>query len=647
VSGIDALQASISGAVLEPATPAYDTALDIDNGRVDLRPACVVQPRSQHDIKLTLQHARDHGLPLTVKGGGHSAAGYCLNHGGIVLDMSLLNDMDLNPQTQTLRVQLGARWAQVYHLLQHSGTGLIPVGGGCLTVGLGGFLLGGGYSFTSRSYGMGCDNLRSVDLVTPDGTLHHLHDGADNPLDEDLWWACRGGGGGNFGDAVAAELRVHKPHVSTMLVGEITYPLAAGQDVIGAYNEWAPKLPAAMAAYGYLGYQPDPVEPNRRISVFRITAVYNGAHYDGIDLLRRMLRLPAIRVELYDMALPLWEDKIGKSTLVGDRQAYIRSGFLPEGGMTADVIDIYQRFIDDSPSPDSFVVWTHGGGAISAVAPEATAFVHREPGYIYELKSIWTDPAGARRNIEWAYEFGEALAPHFRGAYANYIDPLLADWPQQYYGRNYARLERIKKVVDPHGLFGFQQGIGSPFRPGTTEPLDLSPLDRTQFPGKNPPRGGATPPSLDGFLKLSVTLTGFEQHVLLGTGMLQTYYDELLRIIGADEAGALLAAFNAVPKDDDTQLQKVVLCSPRYGPVARNVVKMWYLGTWTQLPRQWHAAYGATSDDTDHVVSAAAYSEGLVWPAAGTHPMSAKQPGFGTWAEPSAVQLPTAPEAQS
>jgi hypothetical protein len=144
------------------------------------------------------------------------------------------------------------------------------------------------------------------------------------------------------------------------------------------------------------------------------------------------------------------------------------------------------------------------------------------------------------------------------------------------------------------------------------------------------------------FLRLSVILTGFDEHVLHGTGMLQTYYDELLRIIGAREAGELFGALVEVPVDDDgTVFQNDVLSNARYGPVARNVLRMWYMGIWTQLPRKWRDNYGATSYDTDHVVSAAAYRESLVWPAAGTHPMSAKAPGFGTWAKPPA--LPGAP----
>jgi FAD/FMN-containing dehydrogenase len=331
---------------------------------------------------------------------------------------------------------------------------------------------------------MGCDNIASLDLVTPDGTLHHLDGDSQDAQDQDLWWACRGGGGGNFGVAVGVELNVHQPPTATMLVGEIAYPLAAGQDVIGAYNEWVQTLPDAMAVYGFLGNLPDPAQPDRQFPAFRITAVYNGAHADGIDLLLPMLKIPAIQADCYDMVLPLWEDKIGKSTLVGDRQGYIRSGIVPVGGMTSEVIDIYQRFFADAPSLDSFVVWTHGGGAISQVPPDATAFVHREPGFIYELKAIWTDPADTRRNVEWAYEFGEALRPHFSGAYANYIDPLLTGWPELYYGANYDRLLRIKQAVDPDNLFAFQQGVGSPFRPDGAEPLDLSPLNRTVMPGE-------------------------------------------------------------------------------------------------------------------------------------------------------------------
>ncbi|MGA2836602.1 MAG: hypothetical protein ABSF84_08395 [Acidimicrobiales bacterium] len=136
------------------------------------------------------------------------------------------------------------------------------------------------------------------------------------------------------------------------------------------------------------------------------------------------------------------------------------------------------------------------------------------------------------------------------------------------------------------------------------------------------------------FLRMSVILTGFEDYELMGTGMLEEYYGELLRIIGAREASSLFSALDTVTGDDPAEFRRIILDDPRYGPVARNVATMWYLGTWSQLPRDWRNAYGAMAHDDDHVVSAAAYREGLVWPASGTHPMGAKQPGFASWTSP-------------
>ena len=482
MTDLDTLRARLSGQALRPGDPGFTDALEIDNGRVDLTPLLIVQPRSPADVALAMRYARDRQLPFTVKCGGHSAAGYSLNQGGLVLDMSLLKAMTLDREARVLQVEFGARWQDVYGYLLAGGSGLLPIGGGCLTVGLAGFVLGGGYSFASRSYGLSCDNLISLDLVTPDGELHHLHEGSESAEDRDLWWACRGGGGGNFGVAVRAELRLHQPPTERMMAAELIYPLTAAQDVIGAYNEWTQQLPNAMAAYGFLGGQPDPAEPSRNVNAFRVTAIFNGPFAEGMELLQPMLRQPVLHGTLDHLPLPVWENEFGKSTLVGDRQGYIRSGILPIGGMGSDVIDIYQRYIASSPSPDSFVVWTHAGGAVSDVAPDATAYVHREPAFVYELKSIWTDLAATRRNVEWAYGFGEELRPHFTGAYANYIDPLLTGWSQMYYGANYERLCQVKLSVDPDGIFGFQQGIGSDFQPSGAQPLDLSPLNRTIVP---------------------------------------------------------------------------------------------------------------------------------------------------------------------
>jgi len=142
------------------------------------------------------------------------------------------------------------------------------------------------------------------------------------------------------------------------------------------------------------------------------------------------------------------------------------------------------------------------------------------------------------------------------------------------------------------------------------------------------------PGVLKNFLRLSAILTGYEEYELMGTGMLEEYYAELVRIIGTRETSSLFSALDKVAGGDTAEFRRTILNDSRYGPVARNVAAMWFLGTWSQLPRDWRNRYGAMSHDNDHVVSATAYREGLVWPASGTHPMGAKQPGFASWATP-------------
>ena len=187
--------------------------------------------------------------------------------------------------------------------------------------------------------------------------------------------------------------------------------------------------------------------------------------------------------ELRNMTLPDWEFYNGYTTLVGSRSAYIRSLILPKGGLNGKAAKVFVKYMKDAPSPESFVVWTLTGGAIAEKAPADTAYVHRAARFVPEIKSIWDQdkPGDARKNIEWAYEFFEELAAAAgaTGAYVNYIDPLLHNWTEMYYGENYQRLEAIKRKVDPNNVLGFQQGIGSSFNPQIQRPLDLSPLNRT------------------------------------------------------------------------------------------------------------------------------------------------------------------------
>ncbi|QNP68612.1 FAD-binding oxidoreductase [Streptomyces roseirectus] len=481
-TAVDKLARRLSGYVCEPGSAEYARTVAIDNGRTRTPPALVIRANSTADVALALAFAKDTERPLTVRGGGHSAAGYCLNRGGIVLDLGLMRTITPHKEARQLTVQMGALWNDVYGYADRAGDGLIPVGGGCLTVGLPGFLLGGGYSFVSRSYGLGSDNVTMIKLVDASGTLRTLTADAAAKEDRDLFWACRGGGGGNFGVAVEMTLRLHKPPADTVLGGALSYRLERAEEVIAAYDAWAAKLPPQMAAYGYVGHDPDPAEPTRRIPVFRITPVHNGPYAEGAALLAPMLKLNPLDVRLHSMPLPRLEMAIGRSTLVGDRLAYIRSGMIgDQQGWTPGMIRTLRDAMATAPSTDTFAVWTHGRGKVAdpALAGQGP-YPHRDKRYVFEVKAIWADPADTRANVEWAVRLGEAMKDDFQGAYVNYIDPLQEKWATAYYGeRNLAELRRIKKAADPEGFFTFQQSVDSAFEPDLSAPLDLSPLNRT------------------------------------------------------------------------------------------------------------------------------------------------------------------------
>lgn len=478
---INELSRNLSGFVLEPGDSRYEAARQIDNGRIRLRPGLIVFPTTVQDVALALKFARDNDLPFTVKGGGHSAAGYCLNDDGVVLDMIHLNDISFDPAKPSVTVQMGARWSEVYQYMEDTETGLIPVGGGCPTVGIAGFMLGGGYSFVSRTYGMSIDNLLSVTIVTADGTIRRVGRDSTAEDDKDLFWACCGGGGGNFGIAAEMEMLVREPRSRRMLVGQIRFELERAEDVIGYYNEWVETLPDEMAVYGYWGQQPNIVHPGERIKVLGLTPAFNGPFAEGMDYLKDILKLAPLSAAIHDMTLPEWEAYNGAFTLVRSRSAYMRSLILKPLGMTTDIAKTFVKYIDTAPSPDSFAVWTHGGGEISKRSADETAFPHREARFIPQVKAIWEAdrPGDARENVLWAHEFFEALSADATGAYVNYIDPLLHDWPEKYYRNNYERLVRIKQRVDPDNFFKFQQSIGSTFNHPAPPLADLSPLNRT------------------------------------------------------------------------------------------------------------------------------------------------------------------------
>jgi FAD/FMN-containing dehydrogenase len=476
------LARAMTGSVAIGGQQGYADTVSIDNGRVTLQPYLVAFPTSVKDVSTVIKYCRSNDIRMTTKSGGHSAAGYSLNNDGIVLNLTNMNT--LNPVgSDRLSVGFGTRWIDLYNYIESRMRGLLAIGGGCGKVGVGGFLLGGGFSFASRSYGLASDNIKSMEFVSADGTIHHLNDKLTAKEDKDLFWALRGGGGGNFGVVTQAELQLHKTPTESMTGGQVTFPFYRIQEVLAFYNKWAPTLPDKMAVYGMLRYFPDPRRGGAPLLCVRFTPVYNGHVAEATALLQPLIDLNPISVDLYSMTLPQWENFVGAGTLVDGRPAYIRSAIMPAHSLTSDVAEICMKYMCTAPSTDSYVVWTHMGGKIRENEDVPTAFAHRDGEFAFEVKSIWNPSpmTNARTNIEWAVNFFDELEKHSQGAYLNYIDPLLVDWQQKYYRTNWDKLVKVKKHWDPKGQFDFQQGIGSDFNPTRTSPLDLSPLTRTHL----------------------------------------------------------------------------------------------------------------------------------------------------------------------
>jgi len=503
------LTGKIFGRVLDAGDQGYSDALSIDNGRVTLKPFLVVKPANTKDVAEIVRYCHKHKIPMTAKAGGHSAAGYCLNGEGVVLDLGDINQIrllnedgkELKDATKVeegtvLSVGAGTRWISAYDFLRDRQSPYTVIGGGCAGVGVAGFTLGGGYSFISRSYGLGCDNVKGVEFVSTSGEVHELNDDLFHKKNKkpdtekrDLFRALRGAGGGNFGVVTRIDLHLRKTNVPRPTMGQIDFPFYRIGEILPIYNEWVKTLPDEMAVYGMMRNFPNQRLGGNLSLGLRFTPVFNGSFSEAVDLLKPLLALKPNDIELYTMTLPEWEDFVGTSTQVRGHSAYIRSLVLGKGTLDKDVVKICQYYMGRAVSTDSYIVWTHTGGAIGKYGSDTSSYAHRDGAFTFELKSEWdsSQPSQARPNIEWAVDFFDALGEHAQGAYLNYIDPLLQDWQRMYYRDEYDKLLAVQKRWNADGWLGFQQSIGSGYQTkprkiprNPKDQVDLSPLTQTK-----------------------------------------------------------------------------------------------------------------------------------------------------------------------
>ncbi len=443
---------AFGGTVVTPDDQRYDSARALWNGMVDRHPALIAQCHSAEDIAAAVGITRDVGLPLAVRAGGHSVAGLSTCDDGVVIDLSPMRAVGIDPFRRIAAVQPGATWAD----FDAAGAvhGLATTGGLISSTGVAGLTLGGGIGWLQRKYGLSCDNLVAADVVTASGDLVR----ASESEHEGLLWGLRGGGG-NFGIVSRFEFALHP--VSTILGGLMLFPLTRGKEVLAALREWALGAPdeASMVA-AIMTAPPEPFVPSELTGqkVVGIAGCWCGDLEAGTTALAPLRRLgPA--VDLFGpMPYPALQSMLDGSAPPGLRN-YFRGGYTHD--LDDEVIAVVLDYGARLPSPMSQIHFHQMGGAVGRITPDATAFSARAVGYTYNLISTWTDPAEDSHHIAANRDLAAALAPlSAGGSYVNFLTDTGDDPVRTAYGdATYRRLARLKREYDPFNLFRRNQNV--------------------------------------------------------------------------------------------------------------------------------------------------------------------------------------------
>jgi FAD/FMN-containing dehydrogenase len=446
---LEALSQQVRGPVLTPGDPAYDDARSIWNGLIDRRPALIVQCSGAADVVDAVNFAREQGLTLSIKAGGHNVAGNAVNDDGIVLDLSQMRGVHVDPALQTVRVQGGATWGDLDRETQLFG--LAVPGGVVSTTGVAGLTLHGGLGHLRRKHGLSIDSLVSVDIVTADGELRR----ASATENEDLFWAVRGAGS-NFGVVTSFEFRAH-PVGPMVFVGAIFYPFEEASSILPAWRDFMATAPEELSSLAICWSVP-PVEPFppeiHGTPVVVVAAAYCGPAEEGERVVQPLRELAQPVVDAsgpwpwlglqsgFDAIFPQGELRYWKSRSVTELSDEV----------IGDIIELAGR----RPAPLSDIVIWHHGGAMSRVAEEETAYGGRDTPFLVTAEASWTDPAQNEEAIAWAREVFDAMERYSTGAvYLNF--PGLGEEEDSLaragYGANYDRLTALKAKYDPENLF--------------------------------------------------------------------------------------------------------------------------------------------------------------------------------------------------
>ena len=453
-AAINDLRSNVRGRVLQPGDPGYDSARAIWNGMIDRRPALIVSCAGVADVIAAVHFARSHDLLVSVRGGGHNVAGNAVCDGGLMIDLSPMRGVRIDPAARTVRAEPGVLLGELDHETQQFG--LIVPAGIVSHTGLAGLTLGGGFGWLSRKFGLSIDHLLSVDVVTADGRLIT----ADAERDADLFWGIRGGGG-NFGIVTSFEFGLERLG-PTVLAGMIYFPAEEAHDVLHRYRVYADQAPEEVTTIFSLRWAPTaPFLPEHLHGkkVVAVGACYTGDPEEGEPVVAPLRCLGTSLADLLQPKPFVAHQKTVDPTVPHFNRYYWKSHYLPP--LSDGAIDRMIQHAWRAPSSLSYTIVFQLGEAVSQIGETDTAYGNRDAAHTININSNWTDTGADAANLAWAREFFAAMEPFSTGGvYVNFLGDEGEERVRAAYGeQKYKRLVALKNTYDPSNFFRFNQNI--------------------------------------------------------------------------------------------------------------------------------------------------------------------------------------------
>jgi FAD/FMN-containing dehydrogenase len=447
------LAGAIQGRLLTADSPGYDEARTVWNAMIDRRPALVVQCATARDVQHAVQFAASHGLLVSIRGGGHHIGGYAVCTDGLMIDLSRMTTVAIDPQARQARVEPGATLAMFDAAAQAHGLAT-PLGINS-TTGVAGLTLGGGFGWLTRKLGFTVDNLLSADVVTADGELRR----ASERENADLFWAIRGGGG-NFGIVTSFEFQLH-PVGPEVLAGLIVHPFDAAPALLRHYRSVVASTPDELTCWLVFRQAPplpflSPEWHGREVAV--IAFAYAGDVQAGERAIEPLRRFGTpIGEHVGPMPLVAWQQAFDPLLTPGMRNYWKSHDFR---SVSDGLIDVIVEYVSRLPDPQCEVFLGQLGGAAARIAPDAMAFCRRDAEFVINVHTRWESDADDSRCVAWARTLFDAMTPHAMGSvYVNFMPEDEKDRVPAAFGGNYARLAAIKAKYDPKNLFRMNLNI--------------------------------------------------------------------------------------------------------------------------------------------------------------------------------------------